>query len=104
MGAAVMVKMRYPVAPLLIGVIVGPLAEENFRLAVMQHTGSITWLFEPFPLVLLALSLGMIVFAAVRSVKKEAGDPGCRSGRKASCGHRKSDHSLQPVMLPKLME
>ena len=93
MGAAVMVKMRYPVAPLLIGVIVGPLAEENFRLAVMQHTGSITWLFEPFPLVLLALSLGMIVFAAVRSVKKKPVIQVAEVEEKPLVDTARSDHS-----------
>ncbi|HJF15394.1 MAG TPA: tripartite tricarboxylate transporter permease [Enteractinococcus helveticum] len=89
----VMVKMRYPVAPLLIGVIVGPLAEENFRLAVMQHTGSITWLFEPFPLVLLALSLGMIVFATVRSVKKKPVIQVAEVEEKPLVDTARSDHS-----------
>lgn len=39
-----MMKTGWPVAPLLIGVIVGPLAEQSYRRAMIQSQGSLTWI------------------------------------------------------------
>lgn len=52
-----MTKGNYPVAPLVIGLIVGPIAESGFRRAMIISGGSYEWLLDPIPLVLLLLSV-----------------------------------------------
>lgn len=66
----VMTKGGYPLAPLIIGVILGPIAESGFRRAMIIHEGSFVWLFEPIPMVLGILTLASIGFAIWRAVKK----------------------------------
>ncbi|MDP8949974.1 MAG: C4-dicarboxylate ABC transporter permease, partial [Actinomycetota bacterium] len=48
---------NYPVAPLVIGVIVGPIAESGFRRAMIISGGSYGWLLDPIPLILLVLTV-----------------------------------------------
>lgn len=62
-----MIKNGFPPAPLVIGLIVGPIAETGFRRATIIEGGSYAWLLQPIPLVLLALSLLTVVTALVRS-------------------------------------
>lgn len=70
LGAGVLgyllVKGGFPVAPLLIAVIVGPLAEENFRRAMINNDGSLGWLAQPLTATILALAFASVVFAIVR--------------------------------------
>lgn len=70
-----MTKGGYPVAPLLIGLIVGPLAEDNYRLAMIQSGGGYGWLLHPITLVLLAVSLVSIVVAVWRERREKAQQP-----------------------------
>ena len=53
-GCAGGMKRNFPIAPLLIGVIVGPIAEQNRR-AMIQTGGSFEWALEPLTLTLLLL-------------------------------------------------
>lgn len=62
-----MMKTGWPVAPLLIGVIVGPLAEDNFRRAMIQSGGSYDWALEPLPLILLVLAVLSVVYSLWQS-------------------------------------
>lgn len=65
-----MTKGGYPLAPLVIGVIVGPIAESGLRRALIISNGSYDWLLQPIPLVLLFLtvtSLGLSVLRVLRS-------------------------------------
>lgn len=62
-----MTKGGYPLAPLIIGVILGPIAEGGFRRAMIIHDGSLQWLLEPVPLVLGILTLASIAFAIWRA-------------------------------------
>ncbi|GAB3517867.1 tripartite tricarboxylate transporter permease [Arthrobacter monumenti] len=64
-----MMKGGFPIAPLLIGVIVGPLAEDNFRLAMIQYGGSYSWMLQPLPFVLLALGAASLFFSLWRAKK-----------------------------------
>lgn len=52
-----MSKGGYPIAPLVIGVIIGPIAESGFRRAMIISSGSYEWLLDPIPLALLAVTL-----------------------------------------------
>lgn len=67
-----MTKGGYPVAPMLIGLIVGPLAEDNFRLAVIQSGGGFGWLLDPIALVLLIASVASVVIAVWRDRREKA--------------------------------
>jgi len=58
-----MMKRNFPIAPLLIGVIVGPIAEQNYRRAMIQTGGSFEWALEPLTLTLLLL-LAVLSFVA----------------------------------------
>jgi putative tricarboxylic transport membrane protein len=61
----VMIKAGFPLAPLIIGMILGPIAEEGFRRA-MIISGDLTWVLEPLPLVLLVLTIASVGFAVWR--------------------------------------
>ncbi|MEE6281946.1 tripartite tricarboxylate transporter permease [Georgenia sp. MJ170] len=63
----VMIKNGFPPAPLVIGLIVGPLAEAGFRRATIIDSGGLGWMFEPIPLVLLILSVLTVIAALVRT-------------------------------------
>lgn len=62
-----MMKGGYPLAPLVIGVILGPIAESGFRRAMIISGGSFEWLLTPIPLTLLILTLASIALAALRA-------------------------------------
>jgi putative tricarboxylic transport membrane protein len=62
-----MSKGNYPVAPLVIGLIVGPIAESGFRRAMIISGGSYEWLLSPIPLVLLALIMASLAIPLWRS-------------------------------------
>lgn len=63
----VMLKNGFPPAPLVIGLIVGPLAEAGFRRAMIINSGSIEWILQPIPLVLLILSVLTVVVSFIRT-------------------------------------
>jgi putative tricarboxylic transport membrane protein len=68
-------EMGYPIAPLVIGVILGPMADQNLRRALMVSQGSFLPIFtRPVALVLFLLILYSVISqarwfkAALRSV------------------------------------
>ncbi|GAB3264123.1 tripartite tricarboxylate transporter permease [Arthrobacter pigmenti] len=65
-----MLKGGFPPAPLVIGLIVGPLAETGFRRATIINGGSFDWIFQPIPLVMLILSVLTAGISFYRSVRK----------------------------------
>jgi putative tricarboxylic transport membrane protein len=62
-----MLKGGFPPAPLVIGLIVGPLAESGFRRATIITSGSYEWILQPIPLLLLVLSLASVALSAYRT-------------------------------------
>jgi putative tricarboxylic transport membrane protein len=62
-----MLKRNFPIAPLLIGVIVGPITEENYRRAMIQTGGSLDWVFQPLTLALLLLAVVSFVVSLWRA-------------------------------------
>jgi len=55
-AAYILTEMKYPIAPLVIGVILGPMADENLRRALMVSEGSFLPFFErPVSLILIAV-------------------------------------------------
>lgn len=61
-----MEEMGYPIAPLVIGIILGPMADENLRRALMAHQGSLLpFVTRPVALVL----LGLIAYSLVGQLR-----------------------------------
>lgn len=61
-----MEEMGYPIAPLVIGIILGPMADENLRRALMADQGSLLpFVTRPIALVL----LGLIVYSLLGQAK-----------------------------------
>jgi putative tricarboxylic transport membrane protein len=67
--------MGYPIAPLVIGVILGPMADENLRRALMVSQGSFMPVFQrPVSLILFIIIILTIVsqFEWYRNLKNRA--------------------------------
>jgi putative tricarboxylic transport membrane protein len=62
-----MLKGGFPPAALVIGLILGPLAEAGFRRATILSGGGYDWILQPVPFVLLLLSLASLGLALRRS-------------------------------------
>ena len=67
-----MMKNNYPVAPLVIGLIVGPIAETGFRRAMIISGGSYEWLLNPIPLVLMVLTIVSLAIPLWRARRSTA--------------------------------
>lgn len=63
-------KGGFPVAPLIIGLIVGPIAEANFRRATILSGGGYSWMLEPLPLVFLVLGAATLAFPIIKAWRK----------------------------------
>ncbi|MBE2998192.1 tripartite tricarboxylate transporter permease [Nocardiopsis sp. HNM0947] len=68
-----MTKFGFPLAPMVIGLIVGPIAESGYRRTMIIHDGGFGWLLEPIPLVLSALIVLSVGFAVRRAVRSPSG-------------------------------
>jgi putative tricarboxylic transport membrane protein len=67
-----LIEMGYPIAPLVIGVILGPMADENLRRALMVSQGSFMPVFtRPVALILFLIIVWTVVsqFPAFRKFK-----------------------------------
>lgn len=66
-----MQKIDIPMGPIVLALILGPMAESNFRRAVLMSRGSFTiFLTRPISLVLIVLSLISLVGAFLRQSKE----------------------------------
>lgn len=66
-----MKKFGYPGAPLVLGLILGPIAEENLNRALLISNNSWTvFLTSPISCVFLILSLASIIFAVINNIKE----------------------------------
>ena len=61
-----MTKARYPIAPLIIAAIVGPIAEENYRRSMILNDGGLGWVLQPLTATILAFALASVVFTVIR--------------------------------------
>jgi putative tricarboxylic transport membrane protein len=80
-----LIEMGYPIAPLVIGVILGPMADENLRRALMVSQGSFMPIFtRPVSLVLFLVIVWTVVsqFPAYRQFKNKLMD---KVFRRKSC-------------------
>lgn len=69
----VLTRNGFPLAPVLIGVIVGPIAEQNFRRSMISSQGSYEWMLQPLTLTILivaAVALAFAIWARVRASRR----------------------------------
>lgn len=67
-GYLLIVAMGFEPAPLLLGFIIAPLLEENFRRAMMIHRGDLSvFVTRPLSSVLIGLSVALVVFVIATS-------------------------------------
>jgi putative tricarboxylic transport membrane protein len=68
----VAIKFGFEPAPLLLGFVLGRLMEEKLRQALILARGDLmTFIWNPVSAVLLMLSLGIVVIAALPTIRKE---------------------------------
>lgn len=66
-----LIKMKYPITPLVLGYVLGPIIEENLRRALTVFGGDVTQLFlRPISGILLILAIITLVAPLARSVIK----------------------------------
>jgi len=69
-------KVKLPVAPILLALILGPMAEENMRRMLVANDGSYKALTSPICLVLFALSVFMVVSSLRKQRQMKAKEKG----------------------------
>ncbi len=78
-AGAVLLALRFPVAPVLLGFVLGPLMEENFRRALaLSHGNYAVFVQRPISASFIALSALLIfvqIFASLRRFLKRGGMP-----------------------------
>ncbi len=67
----VMIKLDFPVAPFVLGIILGGVAEFNLRVALRISKGDLTYLFSSVISQILVVLLGLIVLTAGRRFVKD---------------------------------
>jgi len=66
------VKLKCEGAPLLLGLVLGPMMEENFRRALLLSRGDYTtFVTRPLSLTLLLMALALVVLVALPSIQKK---------------------------------
>ena len=64
-----MKKFHYPGAPLVLGIVLGPIAEENLnRALIVSKNGWMTFLTHPISCSFLAVSLVIILYSLVKNI------------------------------------
>lgn len=71
LGAFVLRKLDYPLAPLVLALVLGPLLEKSFRQSVIASQGSVDIFFErPIAASLLAIAAVLILIPVIRTLKR----------------------------------
>ncbi|WP_353476021.1 tripartite tricarboxylate transporter permease (plasmid) [Salipiger sp. H15] len=80
LGGYVMRRYGFPTAPLLLGLVLGPLLEQNFRRSLMLSRGDLlTFVERPISGAILALTLAIVVFLLWAEIRRR--HPQGRLGR-----------------------
>jgi putative tricarboxylic transport membrane protein len=63
-------KLDYPMAPMVLAIVLGPLAESSLRQSLLQSNGSMTVFFErPISGPIMGIALLLFVLPALKAVK-----------------------------------
>ena len=72
-GAFLLRRFGFPVPPVLLGLVLGPLIEQEFRRAMTMSNGSLAvFVTRPLAVVILLIALGSIVAAAAGPMRRKA--------------------------------
>ncbi|MBL6958428.1 MAG: tripartite tricarboxylate transporter permease, partial [Rhodospirillales bacterium] len=69
-GAYFLTEMEYPIAPLVIGVILGPMADENLRRGLMVSSGDVTEFFTRPWCIGLLMIIGLTIASQIPAIKR----------------------------------
>ena len=83
---AILMALDFPLAPILLGYVLGPLFEENFRRALLLSRGDLGVFFErpisaAFMAICILLVAGQVFFAILRAHRKRRAPPPIPLGR-----------------------
>ncbi len=82
--AAIAIVLRlldYPMAPMILGFILGDLMEDNLRRALAISDGSISFLWErPITLVIMLITVAVLVAPAIKFVRERLGSSAVTAG------------------------
>lgn len=91
LGAYLLTIMKYPIAPLVIGVILGPMADENLRRALMVGQGDLSgFLTRPVSVILILATIALVV-AQVPALRRAIGRIRVRRRTTAPAGRARPD-------------
>jgi putative tricarboxylic transport membrane protein len=66
-------KLNYPVAPAVLAIVLGPLAEQSFRQSLLGSQGEVTIFFErPISAICIALAAALVLYPVARSLRRPA--------------------------------
>ena len=64
-------KLNYPVAPAVLAIVLGPLAEQSFRQSLLSSQGDVLIFFErPISAICIALAVALALYPVIRSLRK----------------------------------
>jgi len=67
-----LIKLKFPITPIILGFILGPIAETNLRRGLMSTQGDfMPFLTEPIPLVFWIVTLLSIILAILKNIKSK---------------------------------
>jgi putative tricarboxylic transport membrane protein len=67
----VLLKWKYPIAPLVIGLILGPMTENNLRKSLMMYKGDISMIFQrPVTVIFFSIAILFISYGLISSYSR----------------------------------
>ncbi|NNG02868.1 MAG: C4-dicarboxylate ABC transporter permease, partial [Inquilinus sp.] len=74
--AFLMEENGFPIAPAILGIVLGRMVEDNFMVSIMKTQGDLTgFVARPIAASLAALTLAIWAYLAVRAIRDAAGPP-----------------------------
>ncbi len=71
----VLTKLKFPTSPMILGIILGPMAETGFRRGAQLYSGDFSqFLTRPIADIFLVAAIGMIVFIVWEHEEQEEGE------------------------------
>ena len=69
-------RARFPLAPIIIGMILGPVLENNFRRAlIISHDGLMIFVERPISAVIIAIDIALLIAIFVSTVRLSRREP-----------------------------
>lgn len=96
----ILIKGEYPIIALVIGLVLGPIMESNYRRAMIIDEGSYGWVLDLMPLCLFILAIAALtaplISKLVRAMHRRSGKPVTRFRRKRRTSVAQSRDEVDP--------